>query len=68
MIFSNKEKKNQSVHSCHSFRTVLDVGASTIKKVDCYLIELKEKVKLPLFSGNMIIYVENPKNTPLKLY
>ena len=32
------------------------------------LIELEEKVKLPLFAGNMIIYVENPKNLPLKLY
>ena len=32
------------------------------------LIELKEKVKLPPFAGNMIIYVENPRNRPLKLY
>ena len=32
------------------------------------LIELKEEVKLPLFAGNMIIYVENTKNIPLNLY
>ena len=47
---------------------MLDVGARN-KEIRCNdLTELKEEVKLPLFAGNMIIYVENTKTIPLNLY
>ena len=47
---------------------MLDVGARNKESRYNDFIQLKEEVKLPLFAGNMIIYVENTKNIPLNLY
>ena len=50
------------------FDIVLEVLAMAIKEKEIKGIQIgKEKVKLSLFSDDMILYIENPKDTTRKL-
>ena len=50
------------------FNIVLEVLATAIRQEDIKGIQIgKEEVKLPLFADDMILYIENPKDSTKKL-
>ena len=50
------------------FNTVLEVLATTIReKEEIKGIQIGKEVKLSLFAGDMILYIENPKDSTRKL-
>ena len=52
------------------FNIVVEVLATAIraeKEKECRLEKKKEEVKLSLFAGDMILYIENPKDSTRKL-
>ena len=50
------------------FNIVLEVLATTIRQEEINGIQIgKEEVKLFLFADNMILYIENPKDSNKKL-
>uniref|UniRef100_A0A8C3WDA1 Reverse transcriptase n=1 Tax=Catagonus wagneri TaxID=51154 RepID=A0A8C3WDA1_9CETA len=59
----------KDVHSCHLFNIVLEVLATAIRQTE----EIKgiqigrEEVKLTLYADDMILYLENPKDSTPKL-
>ena len=50
------------------FNVVLEVLATAIREEkEIKGIQIREEVKLSLFAGDMILYIENPKDTIRKL-
>ena len=49
------------------FNIVLEVRATAIRKTNKGIQIGKEKVKLSLFADDMVLYIENPKDTTRKL-
>ena len=50
------------------FNIVLEVLATAIRQEDIKGIQIgKEEVKLPLFADDIILYIENPKDSTNKL-
>ena len=75
IIFKCKNQKafslrsEQDVHSCHFIQYSLEVLATPIRKEkEIKGIQIgKEEAKLSLSANDMILYIENPKDTIRKL-
>ena len=63
------QEQDKDVHSHHYSSTVLEVLATAIREVkEIKGIQIgKEEVKLSLFADDMILYLENPKDTTREL-
>ena len=70
-IFQLKELTKDTVLLPLLFNIVLEVLATAIKEEEKIIIKGihigKEEVKLSLFASDMILYIENPKDTTKKL-
>lgn len=69
-MLSQDQEQGKDVHSPHSysFNTVLEVLVSIVrqeKEIKDILIG-NEEVKLSPFTGNIILYIENPKKSTYK--
>ena len=61
-------EQDKDAHSCHYYSTVLEVLATAIwDKKEIKGIQIGKEVKLSLFADDMILYIENPKDSSRKL-
>ena len=49
------------------FNIVLEVLATAVREKEMKGIQIRKEVKLSLFADDMILYIENPKDTIRKL-
>ena len=65
---SQDHEQDRDVHFPFSYSVVLQVLAIATRQEEIKRVQTgKEEVKLSLFADNMILYIENPKDSTKKL-
>ena len=66
--FPWNQEQDKGAHSHHYYSTVLEVLATAIRaEKEVKGIQIGKEVKLSLFADDMILYIENPKDSTRKL-